>query len=274
MKIKIDKESPQARRSSKPSIIGIIPARFASTRLFGKPLADIGGKAMIQHTYESALKSTFISKIIIAVDDDRIEKFCRGFGAEVIMTPQDIKTGSDRIAYVARRLPDTDIIVNIQGDEPFIPGKMIDQAIEPLLVDKLVYISTLAKKITSVTELKDPSIVKVVFDYQNFALYFSRSPIPFVRDATTNLDKIQQADIYKHIGLYVYKRNYLLKFSELPPTDLEQIERLEQLRILENGFKIKVVETEYESLSVDTQEDLDRARIYYKKLLKKKRNEI
>jgi 3-deoxy-manno-octulosonate cytidylyltransferase (CMP-KDO synthetase) len=250
-------------------IVGIIPARFASTRLMGKPLADIGGKPMIQHTYESASKSRLIDKIVLAVDDEKIMNIAKKFGAQAFMTPSDLPSGSDRIAFVAKKL-DADIIVNIQGDEPFIQGKMIDQAIEPLLFDKDVEVSTLIKKITKVEELKSNSIPKVVFDYNNFALYFSRSPIPFVRDAKTNLDKINIADIYKHIGLYVYRKNALLKFTSLKPTDLENIEKLEQLRMLENGMKIKVVTTEFESLSVDTQKDLEVARKYFLKNLRNK----
>jgi 3-deoxy-manno-octulosonate cytidylyltransferase (CMP-KDO synthetase) len=249
-------------------IIGIIPARFASTRLLGKPLADIGGKPMIQHTYESALKSKLLGRVIIAVDDEKLYSVCRGFGAEVVMTPKDIATGSDRIAYAARNIPDADIVVNIQGDEPFIKGRMIDEAVEPLLFDRSVNVSTLAKKIMDIDELKSPSIPKVVFDYNNFALYFSRSTIPYVRDARTNYERLQKADIYKHIGLYVYRREYLFRFTELEPTDLEQIEKLEQLRMLENGFRIKVVVTEYENLAVDTPEDLERARRYYERLKK------
>jgi 3-deoxy-manno-octulosonate cytidylyltransferase (CMP-KDO synthetase) len=245
-------------------IIGIIPARFASTRLMGKPLADIGGKPMLQHTYESAKKSKLLTDVVIAVDDEKVAQVARDFGAKVYITPKNITTGSDRIAYVAKNLPAAKIIVNIQGDEPFIKGKMIDQAIEPLLFDLDVNISTLCKRIESVEELKAISIPKVVFDYNNFALYFSRSPIPFVREARTNLEKIQKCEIYKHIGLYVYRREALLRFTELPPTDLEKAEKLEQLRMLEHGFKIKVVVTEYENLAVDTPEDLERARYYYR----------
>jgi 3-deoxy-manno-octulosonate cytidylyltransferase (CMP-KDO synthetase) len=251
-------------------IIGIIPARLASTRLLGKPLADIGGKPMIRHTYESASQSKLLNRIIVAVDDQKVYSVVRDFGAEVILTPKELPTGSDRIAYVAKDIPDADIIVNIQGDEPFIRGKMIDQAIEPLLFDNAVNVSTLAKKIDDVEELKSPSVAKVVFDYNNFALYFSRSPIPFVRDAKTNLERLQKADIYKHIGLYVYRRESLLRFTQLPPTDLEQIEKLEQLRMLENGFRIKVVVTDFENLAVDTPEDLEKARRYYIHYLKYK----
>ncbi len=249
-------------------IVGIIPARFASSRLMGKPLADIGGKPMIQHTYESSKTSRLLQEVIIATDDERVAEVCRGFGARVFVTPRDIATGSDRIAYVAEQLPNADIVVNIQGDEPFIQGIMIDQAVEPLLFDLSVNVSTLAKKIETVEDLKSPAVTKVVFDYNNFALYFSRSPIPYVRDAKTSLDHITKAEVYKHIGLYVYRRDYLLKFTSLAPTDLEQIEKLEQLRMLENGFKIKVVVTAHENLAVDTPDDLKRARFYYLRLQK------
>ncbi|HEX9741000.1 MAG TPA: 3-deoxy-manno-octulosonate cytidylyltransferase [Ignavibacteriaceae bacterium] len=246
-------------------IIGIIPARFASSRLFGKVLADIGGKPMIQHTYENSKKSNLLNEIIIAVDDTKVANIAQSFGARVVMTPKDLQSGSDRAAEVLKSLPDAEIIVNIQADEPFIKSTMIDQAIEPLLFDKSVNVSTLAKRIESVEELRSPSVVKVVFDYNNFAMYFSRSPIPFVRDAKTNSQKIQLAEIYKHIGLYVFRRDHLLKFTKLQQTDLEKTERLEQLRMLENGFRIKIVTTEFDTLSVDTPEDLDRARKYYQK---------
>jgi 3-deoxy-manno-octulosonate cytidylyltransferase (CMP-KDO synthetase) len=251
-----------------PYILGVIPARFASTRLMGKPLADIGGKSLLQHTYEGAKKSKLMNQIVIAVDDEQVAKAAKGFGAVVMMTPKDCVSGSDRIAIVANEFPRADIIVNIQGDEPFISGMMIDQAIEPLLFDEDVNVSTLAKLIESVEELKSPSVVKVVFDYKNFALYFSRSPIPFVRDAKDEKEMLEMADIYKHVGLYVYRKEYLLKFTKLEPTDLEQWEKLEQLRMLENGFTIKIVETEFDSFSVDTPEDLEKARKIFSKLKK------
>ena len=251
-------------------IVGIIPARFASTRLMGKPLADIGGKPMIQHTYESSKTSKLLQEVIIATDDEKVAEISRKFGAKVFLTPKSISTGSDRIAFVTKQIPEAEIIVNIQGDEPFIQGIMIDQAIEPLLFDLSVNVSTLAKKIESVEELKSPAVTKVVFDYNNFALYFSRSPIPFVREAKTMQERIVRADIYKHIGLYVYRRESLLRFTSLDQTDLEQIEKLEQLRMLENGFKIKVVVTNYESLAVDTPDDLKRARLYYSKMRREK----
>ncbi len=250
-------------------ILGVIPARFASTRLMGKPLADIGGKPMIQHTYESASKSKLLNEIVIAVDDKKVEQVAKSFGAKAVLTPKTVKTGTDRIALAIKNIKDADIIVNIQGDEPFIKGEMIDQAIEPLLFDSSVDVSTLAKKIESVEELKSPSVTKVVFDYSNYALYFSRWPIPFVRDAKTNLEKISQADIYKHIGLYVFRRNTLFEFTKLAQTDLEKTEKLEQLRLLENGIKIKIVVTEYETLAIDTPEDLKRARTYYQNFILK-----
>ena len=249
-------------------ILGVIPARFASTRLMGKPLADIGGKPMLQHTWESAKKSKLLQDVIIAVDDEKVMQVAKDFGAKVYLTPKNVNTGTDRIALIAKMVPEAHIIVNIQGDEPFIKGRMIDQAIEPLLFAPEVNVSTLAKKIESPEELKSTSIPKVVFDYNNFAMYFSRSPIPFVRGARTTLDRLQRVDIYKHIGLYVYARESLLAFTELAPTDLEMAEQLEQLRMLENGFKIKIVVTEYENLAVDTPEDLEKARLYYKRLRK------
>ena len=252
-------------KKKNPFILGVIPARFASTRLMGKPLADIGGKSLLQHTYEGASKSKLLNKIVIAVDDEKVLKSSKGFGALAIMTPKDCATGSDRISIVAKEFPRADIVVNIQGDEPFISGMMIDQAIEPLLFDDEVNVSTLAKLIESKDELYSESIVKVVFDYRNFALYFSRSPIPFVRDAKTEKEKFDKAKFYKHIGLYVFRKEYLFKFTQLSPTDLEGWEKLEQLRMLENGFKVKIVETEFDSFSVDTPEDLEKARKIYSK---------
>lgn len=245
-------------------VLGVIPARLASSRLLGKPLADIGGKPMIQHTYESAKKSKLLDELVVAVDDENVYKTVIGFGGKAVMTSNDFQTGSDRIAFVARKLDKYDIIVNIQGDEPFIDGRMIDQAIEPLLFDFSVEASTLAKRITTVQELRTPSIPKVVFDYHNYAMYFSRSTIPFVRDIENDIQAIKEVEFYRHIGLYVYRKEILERFTSLAPTDLEKIEKLEQLRMLENGMKLKVVITEFESLSVDTPEDLEIARKFYR----------
>lgn len=247
-------------------ILGVIPARLASTRLPGKPIVDICGKPMIQRTYERASGAKLLDDVVIAVDDEKVLEIVNSFGGKAVMTSQNIQTGSDRIAVVAEKFPQADIIVNIQGDEPFINPLMIDQAVEPLFFDYSVNVSTLAKRIKTVQELRSASIPKVVFDYNNFAMYFSRSPIPFVRDISNDFIAIQEVEIYKHIGLYVYRRDSLLKFTSLPATDLEQIEKLEQLRMLENGIKIKVVLTEFESISVDTPEDLQNAINYCKKL--------
>jgi len=254
-------------------IVGIIPARFASSRLMGKPLANIGGKPMIIHTYESCLKSKLLKRVILAVDDQKVFDTAVKYGAEAVLTPPDLPSGSDRIAFVAKNIS-ADIVVNIQGDEPFIYGQMIDQAIEPLLFDKTIEVSTLIKKIKNSDELKSSSVVKCVFDNDNFAMYFSRAPIPFSRESMTFYDRIELGGIYKHIGLYVYRKNALLKFTSLKPSDLEQIEKLEQLRMLENNIKIKVVETEYESLSVDTPKDLEIVRKYFNKYIKTKNENI
>lgn len=247
-------------------IYGILPARYASTRLPGKPLALIGNKPLIQHTYESAKNSKLINEIIIATDNENILHTAATFGARVVFTPEDIQTGSDRIAYVARTLKDAEIIVNVQGDEPFIKGEMIDQAIAPLLFEPEIDVSTLMKKITGINELKSPAVVKVVFDNRNYALYFSRSPVPYVRDAQDESGWLKSEFLYKHIGLYVYKYDALMQFTSLPQGELEKVEKLEQLRMLENGMKIKVVETELDSFSVDTPDDLIKANEIYNSL--------
>lgn len=247
-------------------IIGIIPARYSSPRLPGKPLLKIGGKPILQHIFESASKSKLLSDIIIAVDDERVYEVAKRFGAQVKMTSRDLPTGSDSIASLVQKLSGTDIIVNIKGDEPFIPAKMIDEAIEPLLFDSNVEVSTLAKRIVDEEELNSPSVTKVVFDYQNYALYFSRSPIPYVRDVLSDKQKLRMAEIYKHIGLYVFRKEKLLQFVSLRPTDLERYEKLEQLRMLENGFKIKIVITENECISVNTADDLEKVRLFYENM--------
>jgi len=217
-------------------IVGIIPARFASTRLMGKPLADIGGKPLIQHTYESASNSKMINKIIIAVDDEKVEQVCREFGAEVVMTPKSLATGTDRIAHVVNDMEDVDIVVNIQGDEPFISGNMIDLAIEPHLFDKKVEVSTLVKRIESVVELQSPDVVKVVFDYNNNALYFSRSQIPYVRDSISDENAIENTEIYKHLGLYVFRRESLLKFKNNVKNSLRQSYQKIVLKIIDRNI--------------------------------------
>jgi len=205
---------------------------------------------MIQHVYERASLARYISCTIIATDDAQVYDVAKGFGARVRMTRDDHASGTDRVAEVASG-EDAGIVVNIQGDEPLIDPNAIDIAILPLLHDNGIVMSTLKKRIENPRELADPNVVKVVTDRQENAIYFSRSPIPFERDPGA------RAASFKHIGLYVYRRDFLLNYSALPVGPLETAERLEQLRAIENGYKIRVVETEYESLGVDTPADLE-----------------
>ena len=250
------------------NIVGIIPARFASTRLMGKLLANIGGKPLIQHTYESIKKSKLMNDVIIAVDDEKLYDVVRGFGAKARLTPKDLLTSTDRVAYVAEHIY-ADVFLNIPGAQPFVSSKLIDEVIEPHLFDPEISITTLAKQIESVDELKSASIPKVVFDYNNYALYFSRSPIPFVKEAKTNIEKVLSSEIFKHIEIYAYSKEMLSTISNLKPTDLERVEKLEQLRILEHGLKIKMVITEEECFSVYTPNDLEYARRYYDRITKR-----
>jgi 3-deoxy-manno-octulosonate cytidylyltransferase (CMP-KDO synthetase) len=231
-------------------ILGVIPARFASTRFPGKVLSQISSKSMLQHVYERASQARYLTSTIIATDDDRIVQAARRFGAIVRLTRHDHLSGTDRVAEVASA-ENADIIVNIQGDEPLIDPAAIDAAILPLAHEPEIVMATLKKKIEDPREVNDPNVVKVVTDRAGDAIYFSRCPIPFVRDGGGGAH-------FKHIGLYVYRRDFLLQYSQLPVGPLEQAEKLEQLRALENGFRIRVVETEYESVGVDTPEDLDR----------------
>lgn len=205
---------------------------------------------MLQHVWERAGQSRYLTSTIIATDDDRILRAARNFGAIVRLTRADHPSGTDRVAEIASG-ETADIVVNIQGDEPLIDPAAIDAAILPLVYEPEVVMATLAKKIEDPREVGDPNVVKVVTNRTGDAIYFSRCPIPFVRDAGGGVH-------YKHIGLYVYRRDFLLGYSDLPVGPLERAERLEQLRALENGFPIRVVETEYESLGVDTPEDLER----------------
>lgn len=235
-------------------ILGVIPARYASTRFEGKALADILGKPMIQHVYERARKATNINDLTVATDDERIFKVVKDFGGNVIMTSQH-PTGTDRIAEVAQGC-DADIIVNIQGDEPLIEPQMIDEAIEPFFKDDSIDLSTLVHRINSDQEYNNPNVVKVVVNKAGFAMYFSRSPIPYIK-ANINRENIS---LYRHVGLYVYKKEALLEFAKIQSTPLETCEGLEQLRFLENGYRMKVVETSYKSIGVDTPEDLEKVK--------------
>ncbi len=242
-----------------PSIVAIIPARYGSTRFPGKSLALIRDKPMIQWVYERTKRSALLGRVIVATDDERIMKAVADFGGEAMMTSSAHATGTDRIAEVAKRI-DCEIVVNVQGDEPLISPEMIDEAIHPMVDDPGIPLGTLAKKITDPAELADPNVVKVVCDAQGFALYFSRAPIPWDRDAWAGKASLRDLPLsgtrYKHIGLYVYRREFLLAFAGMPQTPLEQTEKLEQLRALEGGHRIRVVVTEHESFGVDIPGDL------------------
>lgn len=233
-------------------VIAVIPARYGSTRFEGKPLAMICGKPMIQHVYENASKCSQIDRLIVATDDERIERVVRGFGGEVCMTEPTHTSGTDRVAEVMRRYQ-SDIVVNVQGDEPLLTSEAITEALKPFFGDGMVLMSTLKTRILDHAEVTDPNVVKVVTDQKGFALYFSRSPIPFY-DGLCGL-----SEMFRHVGIYVYTRDFLLTFSRLPQTTLEKRERLEQLRALEHGYKIQVVETKYRPIGVDTPEDIIRA---------------
>ena len=239
------------------TVIGIIPARYASKRLPGKPLLDLFGKPLIQHVYERAKGAKLLTDVFVATDDERISSAVAAFGGKAIMTPQTIQSGSDRVAYVARNLP-ADVIVNIQGDEPLIRPEMIDETVQAVLDAEEIHTSTPVKKIASPEELIDPNVVKVVIDKEGFALYFSRSVLPFLRADADQKIWVKRHDYYKHIGLYVFRKEFLLTFTQWDSSPLEQAEQLEQLRILEHGQRIKCVVTEHDSLSVDTPEDLER----------------
>jgi len=231
----------------------IIPARYGSTRFRGKPLADLWGKPIIQHVWERAGRARLVDRVIIATDDERIAHAARAFGAEVAMTRPDHPSGTDRVAEVARSLT-SEVIVNVQGDEPLIDPAHIDAAAEPLLADPTIPMGTLCCPIDEIADLANPNVVKVVLDRQGFALYFSRLPIPFVRDEHA------KATRYRHLGLYVYRRQFLLALAGLAPTPLEQAERLEQLRVLEHGHRLRVAIVDRASPGVDTPADLERLR--------------
>lgn len=232
------------------SIIGIIPARWGSTRFEGKVLAPINGKPMLQHVWERAKKSKWLDAIIVACDDKRVLAAAQSFGAKAVMTKSDHISGSDRIAEAVKNLK-VNIVVNIQGDEPLIDPKVIDNLARALSKDKNCQMATVIKVLDKKEELDNPNVVKVIVDNQHNALYFSRSVIPYNRGQ-------EKVTYYKHLGIYAYRKNFLLKFTKLPKSKLENIEKLEQLRALEAGYKIKTVLTQHETIGVDTLEDLKR----------------
>jgi 3-deoxy-manno-octulosonate cytidylyltransferase (CMP-KDO synthetase) len=232
--------------------IVIIPARYDSTRFPGKPLYPLRGMPVIRHVYENSKRSRLADDVIVATDSETIFEKVLSFGGKAAMTDRNHRSGTDRIAEVARST-DCDIIVNVQGDEPLIRSEMIDDVIS-LLEDKRASIGTLIKKIDDLQEITDPNVVKIVFDNQGFALYFSRAQIPFRAPHS----ELSAPDYYKHIGIYSYRRDILLTLAGMEQTGLERVEKLEQLRALENGMKIKIRETFFETYGVDTPEDIER----------------
>jgi len=241
----------------KTEVIAIVPARYQSNRFEGKPLALIAGKPMIQHVVERAMAAELLSRVVVATDDSRIAECVQAFGGEYVMTRSDHVSGTDRLAEAAELLgiSEHDVVVNIQGDQPLFPVEVIEQVARPLLDDPALPMSTLIYKIIREEEIDDPNHVKTVFDRDNYALYFSRSPIPFQR----NPDEKIKPTYYKHLGFYAYRKGFLLSYVALPEGEWERFEKLEQLRALEYGYKIKVVLTEYDSIEVDTPQDLTRA---------------
>jgi 3-deoxy-manno-octulosonate cytidylyltransferase (CMP-KDO synthetase) len=237
-------------------ILGVIPARYESTRFPGKVLADIEGKSMVQRVYEQAIKSSYLDKVIIATEDEKVVSHVARFGGEALLTRTDHASGTDRCFEVLQhQAEDYDYVVNIQGDEPFIDPNQIDELAG--LLDGKVELATLIKKINTNDELFNLGEVKTVFNKEMEALYFSRQPIPYYRHAA-ELDWLQEQDYYKHIGIYAYRADILEKISMLPVSDLEKAESLEQLRWLENGLKIKLAFTAFESVCIDTKEDLEK----------------
>ncbi len=231
-------------------VICVIPARYASTRLPGKPLKLIAGKPMIQRVWEQARKAQIPSEVIVATDDRRVYDAVIAFGGNVCMTREDHPNGTSRLAEVAEKYPDVDVIVNVQGDEPMIPPEIIDRLAEAFQAESDLKMATMKVRMQE-SEYADPSAVKVVTDKNGYALYFSRNLIPYPRNVT-DLFKV-----YKHVGIYAYTRKFLMLYAAMRPTPLEQVESLEQLRVLENGYKIKVLESDFRGIGVDTQEDLD-----------------
>lgn len=231
------------------NIVCVIPARFASTRLPGKPLADIAGKPMIQHVYERAIQAKLPQAVVVATDHEKVYRTVLGFGGKAVMTSPDHPTGTDRLAEVAANFPEADVLINIQGDEPLLAPDVIDQLAEVFPQDEKTDMATLMTRMDE-EEYNNPNAVKVVTDLHGYALYFSRSLLPYPRKAEDDFV------VYKHVGIYAYRRQFLLQFASLSPTPLERAESLEQLRALEHGYKIKVLKTSHKFVGVDTSEDL------------------
>lgn len=233
-------------------IIGIIPARWGSTRFEGKVLAKIGDKPMIQHVYERARQAKLLDGVLIACDDERILKAAQKFGARAVLTATNHPSGTDRIAEAAKNIS-CGLVINIQGDEPLIKAAVIDELALTMREEKTAPVGTLIKKIENKEEIGNPNVVKVAIDQHKYAIYFSRSVIPYPRD-----EKNYTGIYYKHLGIYAYRKDFLLNYKNLPKSNLEETEKLEQLRVLEAGYKIKTVLTDVETIGVDTPEDLQR----------------
>lgn len=240
-------------------ILCVIPARIGSTRLPRKMLATIKGEPIINMTYKAASSCADIDKVIVATDSTEIKEVVEKTGAEVIMTPENINTGSDRVAFAAKEFPDYNIIINLQGDEPFMKAEMLSQLVQPFKTNNPPKMATLGFKLDFDTEYTNPNIVKIIIDKNNDALYFSRSPIPYFRQ---DIKSISNINMLHHIGLYAYDRDFLLEFTKWEQTPLEQAESLEQLRALENGIKIRVTETQYKTLEINNAEELKLAQSF------------
>ncbi|HYP49954.1 MAG TPA: 3-deoxy-manno-octulosonate cytidylyltransferase [Pyrinomonadaceae bacterium] len=259
----------QHGENPRQNVFAVIPARLESTRLPGKLLLDLAGKPLVLHTLEQARKAGNVSRAIVATDSEEIRKIVEASGGEAVLTSPNHQSGSDRIAEVAENLPENSIIVNVQGDEPLISPLTIEKAVAAILADAAADIATTSEAIHDAKDVFSADVVKVLTDENGFALYFSRSPIPFLRDEAKKHGSLENAllndsallwHFRKHTGLYVYRREYLLKFTKLEQTRLEKLEMLEQLRALENGARIKVVEAAESSIGVDTPEDFERVR--------------
>lgn len=242
--------------NKKMKFLGVIPSRYASTRLEGKPLKDICGHTMIEWVYKRT-KLSNLDEVVVATDDERIYKEVERFGGKAILTSKEHENGTSRIAEVCTKYEDYDVIVNVQGDEPLIEPEMINSIINSFKEDDTISMSTLKYKIDTMEEIENPNYVKVITDKKGYALYFSRSVIPYPR-------KLDIQNYYKHVGIYGYKRDFVVEYAKMEPTPLELSESLEQLRALENGYRIKVMETPYKIIGVDTQEELEKVREYIK----------
>ncbi|MBR6713636.1 MAG: 3-deoxy-manno-octulosonate cytidylyltransferase [Selenomonadaceae bacterium] len=229
--------------------ICVIPARYSSTRLPGKPLKDICGKPMICRVWERASRARSVAEVIVATDDERILRAVEDNNGRAMMTRADHKTGTDRLAEVAEKFPNMEVVVNVQGDEPLIEPSLIDELVAAFVADKDLQMATVATELTDAAEMNNPNNVKVVLGKNNDALYFSRSLIPYPRNAG-------KSPVFKHIGIYAYRRQFLIDYAKMTPTPLEQAESLEQLRALENGFRIRVIKSSCQFIGVDTEEDL------------------